>query len=301
VSGTGMLILFAVVGRRMFRIKDRIPDDGIKWLGNFLWVLALVYLYFMVTEELTASYAAPRADREMAHDVVTGTYAVSFWLVVSCLFFTFLIPFVMYLRGRSSIFWLCVAGVLSNVAAILKRLIIVVPSQTHGGLIQLQKGVYHPSWVEYGVVIGAGGLLMLAVLLFGRWFPLAPTPVDPRRREAHIPRDLPRAFATITWGLASITLIVVGLLDSFRLFSHGEIDPRIKFSPAMFATGVIMLFSTAIVYEAFPERRRGPTARALPGSRTSPRRGLEPGRGIRRVDVKRHLRSSRDLRTRRQP
>ena len=300
VSGTGMLIVFAVVGRRMFRVKDQVPDAAITWLGNFLWVLALVYLYFMVTEELTASYAAPRADREMAHDVVTGAYAVSFWLVVSCLFLSFLIPFVMYLTRKWSITWLVVAGILSNVAAILKRLIIVVPSQTHGGLIQLQKGVYDPSWVEYGVVIGGGGLLMLVVLVFGRYFPLVPTPVAPERREVHIPRDLPRSIATIAWALVSVGLIILGLLDSFRLFSHGEVDPRIPFSPAIFATGVIMLFSTAIVYEAFPERRRGPTARAISGARASPRAVRRRGLHVRRVDVRTHLRSIRDLRTRRQ-
>jgi len=300
VSGTGMLIVFAVVGRRMFRVRDRVPDAAIAWLGNFLWILALVYLYFMVTEELTASYAAPRADREMAHDVVTGAYAISFWLVVSCLFLAFLIPFVLYLRRRTSIGWLVTAGVLSNVAAILKRLIIVVPSQTHGGLIQLQKGVYDPTWVEYGVVLGGGGMLLLAILLFGRYFPLVPTPVDPRRREAPLPRDLRRTIITWLWGLTSVGLIVVGLLDSFRLFSHGELDPRIPFSPAIFATGVIMLFSSAIVYEVLPERRRGPTARVIPGARASPRSGLPRGERVHRVDVESHLRSSRDLRPRSQ-
>jgi len=197
VSGTGALIVLAAAARRIFRLEDRIPISAIRWLGNFLWVLALVYVYFMIVEELTSTYAAPRADRRIAHEVVGGTFALSFWITVGSLVLAAAIPFVMYLRRTSSIGWLVAAGLLANLAAVLKRLLIVGPSQTHGGLLQLREGLYTPTWVEAGVVLGAAGLLVLAILIFGRFFPLAPTPVDPARRAAALPREPLRALAPL--------------------------------------------------------------------------------------------------------
>ena len=58
-----------------------------------MWVLALVYLYFMAVEELTATYAAPEADRHVAHEVVGGRFAPIFWSTAGSLFLTFLLPF----------------------------------------------------------------------------------------------------------------------------------------------------------------------------------------------------------------
>jgi hypothetical protein len=224
--------------------------------------------------------------------VVGGTFALSFWITVGSLVLAAAIPFVMYLRRTSSIGWLVAAGLLANLAAVLKRLLIVVPSQTHGGLLQLREGLYTPTWVEAGVVLGAAGLLVLAILIFGRFFPLAPTPVDPARRAAALPREPVRALATLACVLAAAALIAIGLSDSFRMWSHGELDPRLPFSPAIFATGVILLFSSAIVYETFPAPRRTPPARAR----------WRRHAGIRRVDVRTHqLRSSRDPQVRRKP
>ncbi len=287
VSGTGMLILFALVGRRLFSLNQRVPDASIRWLGNFLWILSVVYLYFMIVEELTSTYAAPGADRAMAHEIVSGRFALSFWLTVSGLLLAFLIPFVMYLTDRHSMAWLAFAAFLANVAAVLKRLLIVVPSQTDGGLIQLRQGFYTPTWVEYGVVIGATGLLTISLLVFGRWFPLVPTPVSNAQRHAKIPRDFFRTVATVTWAMASMVAIVIGLADSFRLWSGSELDPRIPYSPAVFATGVIMLFSTAVVYEAMPRLTRPPRLRRP--RRSAPRARIRAAAGWKRIEARSHF------------
>jgi Ni/Fe-hydrogenase subunit HybB-like protein len=82
-SGMGMLILAVVVLRRMLGL--RIPDASIHWLGSLLWILCLVYLYFTVVEELTATYAGPALDRHVAHTIVTGQFSRSFTVAVGCL------------------------------------------------------------------------------------------------------------------------------------------------------------------------------------------------------------------------
>jgi hypothetical protein len=61
----------------------------------------------------------------------------------------------------------------------------------------------------------------------------------------------------------------VGLTDSFRLWSGGELDPRLPYAPLIFAAGVMMAFSTAIVYEVLPGRRAAPAkARIVDRART---------------------------------
>jgi molybdopterin-containing oxidoreductase family membrane subunit len=255
VSGTGMVILLTLTFRWLYRMNDRIPDASIRWLGNFLWVLALVYLYFMIVEELTATYAAPDADRELAHEIVGGRFAPLFWVTVGGLLLTFLIPFLLYVNKRTSVGWVAFASVCANAAAICKRFLIVVPSQTHGALIELEPGEYVPTWVELGVVIGLVGLVFTIMLVFGRVFPLVPAPHT--HHDEHVPNAAPRwrKLATLGCALAAVALIVFGLTDAFRLWSGGEVDNRIPFSPVVFASGVMLLFLSAVVYEVLPEKK----------------------------------------------
>jgi Ni/Fe-hydrogenase subunit HybB-like protein len=256
VSGTGVLILAAVGLRRLFRLRD-LPDEALRWLGNFLWILTLVYLYFMVVEELTATYAAPVHDRHLAHELIGGPFAPFFWTTVVSFVVAFLIPFLLFVRRRTSPGWLVVAALAANVGAILKRYLLVVPSQTHGALLPIEEGRYTPSAIEVGIVAGLCGLVALILLVFGRVFPLVPSSThEARPAPSGRERRGVRALLTVTVALAAVGLIVVGLADSFRLFSHGEHDPRLPYSPVMFATGVMLLFTSAIVYEVYEPARR---------------------------------------------
>jgi Ni/Fe-hydrogenase subunit HybB-like protein len=59
-----------------------------------------------------------------------------------------------------------------NLAAIGKRFLIVVPSQTHGRLLPYETGTYAPTWVEYAVVFGLMALGALAIVLTFKIFPI---------------------------------------------------------------------------------------------------------------------------------
>jgi hypothetical protein len=247
----------------MFGLEKEIPVSTLRWLTNFMATLALVYLYFMIVEELTASYAGPTADRHIAHEVVAGHFAPLFWITVVCLAITFLVPFFMRLRRTVSIRAMVFVAVCANVAALLKRFLIVVPSQTHGALIPIEHGVYRPTIIEYGIGLGLFGLVALAILLFGRLFPLVPSSVtvgDPEASGADTRKGrVARSTTTGLVAMAAVAMILVGLADSFRLFSHGELDPRIPYSPVLFAGGVMLLFCSAIAYETIPRVQRPPS------------------------------------------
>ena len=270
-SGTGMLVLAAVTLRRMLRLE--IPDAAIHWLGGLLWLLALVYLYFTVVEELTITYAGPALDRHVAHQIVHGSYSTSFWVYVGAMFTGFLIPFLQYLRSKPSVTGIAIAAALVNVAALVKRLLIVVPSQTHGSYLALREGTYTPSWIEWSIMAGAASIVLLAILVFARIFPLVHGHEPELTRETPLPRDPVRKLVALAWAAIACALVVVGLTDSFRLWSGDDLDPRFGYSPLVFAGGVMMLFSTAIVYELLPSRRRAGSRRLVDRFRI---RALQP-------------------------
>jgi molybdopterin-containing oxidoreductase family membrane subunit len=253
-SGIGMLILAAVALRRMLGL--RIPDASIHWLGAFLWILCLVYLYFTIVEELTATYAGPSLDRHVAHAIVTGHFSRSFAVAIGCLFLAFLIPFLQFLRAKPSVTGLTIAALLVNVGALVKRLLIVVPSQTHGSYLALEEGRYSPSWVEWAVLAGTSSLVLLIILLFARIFPLLHGEEPELERDTPLAPDPIRKLVCLGWAAIAVVLVAVGLTDSFRLWSGGELDPRLPMAPVIFASGVMMLFATAILYEVIPSRRQ---------------------------------------------
>jgi Ni/Fe-hydrogenase subunit HybB-like protein len=64
------------------------------------------------------------------------------------------------------------SGILVNIAAIGKRYLIVVPSQTHGTLMPYTTGSYSPTWVEYSIIAGLIALGALLFVLFMKVFPI---------------------------------------------------------------------------------------------------------------------------------
>ncbi|MBI2191674.1 MAG: polysulfide reductase NrfD [Planctomycetes bacterium] len=261
VSGTGVLIILAALTRQLLRLHHAIRPEAFRWLGNLLLILSLTYLYFMIAEELTANYAAAESERKIAHEIVFGAYSTLFWTVVGCLTTAAGILFVHFLRGGASIGWVALAGVLVNVAAVLKRYLIVIPSQTHGMLLPYPSGTYIPSWVEVSVVVGLLALGTLLYISFAKVFPIVPVashgpveqpetiPAEPTRR---------RFLRTIAFGitlLGGIVLAVIGFALSSRFGTKPTLDPVIPYSPVLFIVGVVMIFMSAVVYEIIPSAK----------------------------------------------
>jgi Ni/Fe-hydrogenase subunit HybB-like protein len=103
-----------------------------------------------------------------------GTYAPYFWAGTVGLGAAVTIGLVQGLRGSWNIGAVVAMGILVNIAAIAKRLIIVTPSLTHGSLLPYGHGVYIPTWVEVAIIVGLMSLGALAILAFSKLFPIVP-------------------------------------------------------------------------------------------------------------------------------
>lgn len=243
VSGVGMLILVAAIVRKVNGLEERLNEEIFKFLSNFLMILTLAYLYFMVVDLLTNTYTADQHEAGLTAALLTGEYAWIYWGVVASLVMAVYVLLLQYLpipeRLSAPAYWpryvqatgvtiliigflvlsqnfdfgrqigiqlslqatdiltpvliflvliftltliplfrgkiinaAVFSGILVNLAAMGKRYLIVVPSQTYGTLMPYPTGTYSPTWVEYSIILALFALGALLFILFMKVFPI---------------------------------------------------------------------------------------------------------------------------------
>jgi hypothetical protein len=245
-----------------------------RWLGIALLVLIVVYLYFSVVELLTAGYSGQRHEEQMAKLLLVGEYAPLFWVAMGSLLIAAGLLGYQVITSKWLIPLLVVSGLLVNVAAIIKRLLIVMPSQTHGALLPYETGSYTPTWVEVSVVVGALALGAILFMVFSKVFPIMeigrpPEPVPPGSDKRGWISRSPRgtvALAMVVCGLGimAVSYLFLAAPWGFPPDSVAHSNTRLPFAPTLFIFGVILTFVSAVVYEVWPERKPAvPTRKAV--------------------------------------
>jgi molybdopterin-containing oxidoreductase family membrane subunit len=179
-SGIGLLVVLAAVVRRTLGQESRLNGEVFATLGRFIMVLLLVYLYFMVVELLTATYTGGEHERRVSDAILSGDYAWVYWSSVILLVLPVVALVWQAINRKWSVGLLVACGVAVNLAAIGKRFLIVVPSLTKGSLLPYDPGVYSPTAVEIGVVLGLFALGALLMGVFAKAFPIMELPDDGR-------------------------------------------------------------------------------------------------------------------------
>lgn len=176
VSGAGLLLLLAGITRRVVGERERLSPGVFRWLNNFLMVSIFSYLYFWVVEVLSTIYQGDEHEVRVAKALFHGTYAWLYWLSLGLLLVPLALLIWQYFQPRHAIAIGVASGVLVNLAAIGKRYVLVVPSQTHGTLLPYGTGAYAPTWVEYMVIVGLFALGTLLFAAFMKVFPIIEMP-----------------------------------------------------------------------------------------------------------------------------
>lgn len=174
ISGIGLLLVLAAIFRRALAERESLNSAVFRWLGRVLLALILVYVYFLMVDLMTGTLAASAQEVGVTNALLTGEYAGIYWLSVATFGVSLSLLIWQSVRNRWSVPLLALTGVLVNVGAMLKRYLIVVPSQIYGTLLPYEVGSYAPTWVEYGVLIGLLGLGAFLFALFVKVFPIMP-------------------------------------------------------------------------------------------------------------------------------
>lgn len=170
-SGIASVVVIAAAVRHLFHWEDILQPAIFRGLGNFLSVITLVYLYFMLVEQVTARYAAPTGEFFVSEKWLFGDFAPLFWGIT---FLGLLIPLIFLLiqafkPKKINIKLTALMSFILVVAFWFKRYMIIVPTLSVG----VQKvGIYSPSWVEISILAGSLTFPLLIYTIFIKLIPI---------------------------------------------------------------------------------------------------------------------------------
>jgi molybdopterin-containing oxidoreductase family membrane subunit len=166
-SGTAALNLVLALLRRSLHLGDFIRDVHFSNLGLLLLVLSALWLYFMVSENLTVAYGAEPREMSVLSEKLTGRFAPLFWtMCATC----FVIPLAALARKRT-VPRVVLASLSVCVGMWIERYTIVVPTLEQPRL-PYPTASYSPSFVELALMAGGFSTSALLYVLFTRLFPV---------------------------------------------------------------------------------------------------------------------------------
>ena len=183
LSGTALIALVALVANRFDRFE--LPRETWNALAGLMATAIAVDLFFVGSDYVTILWGnVPRERAALDLILPGGSWQWLFWLewVVGGL-----VPFVLLVTPRFRVrpAFLALSSVLVMVGVYAFRIELVVggmvkpllhlPPGNAVGTYKLGQtsfqfdGLYHPTWVEYGIVIGLTAFLALLITLGYRW------------------------------------------------------------------------------------------------------------------------------------
>lgn len=215
VSGFSAILVVAAALRKGLGWGDILTDRMFRVFGAFLAFVTFLYLYFLISEHLTAQYFPGTAEKALSDSLLTGRYAPGFWVtVVAGLAIPFVVLFVQAVRGvRLRPGMMATAALAINAAMFFKRLLLVVPAQYQPHLpLPRPPAAYTSSYAEVVVVVGSYAFAALLFMTALKWVPITGVPATITRTAAAACRrgNVRRRTAMLASLIAGVSLILWG-------------------------------------------------------------------------------------------
>jgi Ni/Fe-hydrogenase subunit HybB-like protein len=131
--------------------------------------MSLLWIYFTVSENLTAWYGNEPKEMNVFGARVRGSFAPYFWIMVIC---NFIVPLVLLgIRKLRSVRTVTIASITVIIGMWLERFLIIIPTLSFGRLTSTW-GRYAPTWVEISITIATFATMALLYLIFAKLFPI---------------------------------------------------------------------------------------------------------------------------------
>ncbi|MHC5077725.1 MAG: NrfD/PsrC family molybdoenzyme membrane anchor subunit [Planctomycetota bacterium] len=168
-SGLAMVIVLLVPMRRILGLQAVIPMKVFESLAKIIVFMALIVGYAYAVEYFFVFTTAHEAEVETFVWRAVGAYAPAFWIMVVC---NVLLPLLFLLkRVRSKVPWLLGICIGINVGMWFERFVIISGSSAHDFMPNAW-GLYGPTLIEFGIMIGSFCMFFLLFLLFTRFVPV---------------------------------------------------------------------------------------------------------------------------------
>jgi molybdopterin-containing oxidoreductase family membrane subunit len=167
-SGLAMVLTLMIPMRAIFDYKRIITDDVLENVAKTIIFTGLIVGFAYATEYFIAWYSHNAIEIESFRWRAVGDYTIEFWIMVVC---NSLVPLLFFFKKyRRSIPWLFGISILVNIGMWYERFVIIVGGPAHD-FIPHAWGLYTPSAIEMGIMLGTFCLFFFLFLLFAKHLP----------------------------------------------------------------------------------------------------------------------------------
>ena len=168
LSGLSMVASLIIVMRKMFHLEHLVTANHLDLMNRIVIVTSLIIGYAYVVELFIAWYSGVQWERYCFINRMFGPYAWSYWMMVGC---NVVVPQLLWIRGiRRNTLLMYPIVILINVGMWIERFVIVVVS-LHRDFLPSSWGMYWPTKIDVGLLVGSFGLFLTMMLLFCRFLP----------------------------------------------------------------------------------------------------------------------------------
>ncbi len=167
-SGFAMVVTLLVPARELFGLKDLITIRHLENMNKIIIATSLMVGCAYGIEFFIAWYSGVDSESYAFKNRVFGWYYWAYWIMVSC---NVVIPQLFWFKSiRTSPWLMVIICIFVNIGMWFERFVIIVTSLSRDYLPSSWT-YYHPTWVDFGMLIGSFGLFTTLFLLFCRFLP----------------------------------------------------------------------------------------------------------------------------------
>lgn len=167
-SGLAMVLTLMIPMRKIFHFESFIDRNVLENIAKTIILTGLIVGYAYMFEYFMAWYSHNVVEQESFRWRALGDYGLEFWIMVVC---NSLLPLLFFIRRiRRSIPWLFCISILVNIGMWYERFVIIVGGVAHGYMPHAW-GLYSPSAIEMGILLGSFSLFFMLFLLFAKHLP----------------------------------------------------------------------------------------------------------------------------------
>jgi molybdopterin-containing oxidoreductase family membrane subunit len=186
-SGIGMVFTIVIPIRKAFKLEHYITLNDLDAAAKLCLFTSSVVGLAYLTEFQVAWMSGNPFEQNYFWNRVFGQWAWAAWIMLIC---NCVLPLSLWSQKlRRNPLWLFILSLFINLGMWFERFVIVVPSLSHE-FEPWQWGTYHPTWVDYCILLGSFGWFFMWFLLFIKQLPVMAMSevkevIPPRMRLAH--------------------------------------------------------------------------------------------------------------------
>ncbi|MHB2153343.1 NrfD/PsrC family molybdoenzyme membrane anchor subunit [Calditrichota bacterium GD2] len=168
-SGFGMVLTMAIIARKAFKLEHIITLTHLEKINKVILLTGMMVGYSYAMEFFIAWYGGNQYEQFTFINRAFGPYWWAYWIMVIS---NVVIPQLLWFKKiRTSIPVMFVISIFVNIGMWFERFVIVITS-LHRDFLPSSWDMFKPTWVDFGMMLGAFGLFFTLFLLFVRWLPM---------------------------------------------------------------------------------------------------------------------------------